>query len=86
MVGPSEEYRERLLAIQSYRYSSQNFDKKIDVSFSSTFFVQRWEFKKHHKSVYKKDRAEKFLQKVRPIIQNLFFLEICFLTFLGVSR
>jgi hypothetical protein len=38
------------------------------------------------KTFYKKNRVEKFLQKARPEIENRFFLEFSFITFLGVSR
>jgi hypothetical protein len=72
----------------------QSFDKKFDVSFSSTFFVlSRFRVffsdgnsKTLQKTFCKKNRVEKFLQKNRPKIQNRFFLKICFITFLGVSR
>jgi hypothetical protein len=37
------------------------------------------------KTFCKKNRVEKFLQKIRPKIQNRLFLEKIFITFLGVS-
>jgi hypothetical protein len=72
----------------------QNFDKNFDVSFLSTFFVLshfRVFFsdgspKTLQKTFYKKHRVEKFLQKIRPKVQNQIFLELFFITFLGVSR
>jgi hypothetical protein len=62
----------------------QYFDKKIDVSFSSTFFVlscfrvffSDGSSKTLQKTFCKKNRVEKFLQKIRPKIQNRLFLEI----------
>jgi hypothetical protein len=59
---------------------STNF---FDVSFSSTFFVlSRFRVflsdessKTLQKTFYKKNRVEKFLQKIRPKIQNRLFLE-----------
>jgi hypothetical protein len=42
---------------------------------------QRREFKSTTKNVLQKNRVEKFLQKVRPKIQNRFFLEIVFSRF-----
>jgi hypothetical protein len=38
------------------------------------------------KTFHKKNRVERFLQKIRPKIQNRLFLELFFITFLGVSR
>jgi hypothetical protein len=63
---------------------SQNLDKKIDVSFSSTSFVlSRFRVffsdgssKTLQKTFFKKNRVEKFSQKVRPKIQNRLFLDI----------
>jgi hypothetical protein len=57
---------------------SPNLDKIFDVSFSSTFFVlSRFRVffsdgssKALQKTFYKKNRVEKFLQEVRPKIQN----------------
>jgi hypothetical protein len=73
---------------------SQNVDKNFDVSFSSTFFVlsrfrvffRDGSSKTLQKTFYKKNRVEKFLQQIRPEVQNRLFLEIFFITFLGVSR
>jgi hypothetical protein len=73
---------------------SQNFDKKFDVSFSSTSFVSshfRVFFsdgspKTLQKTFYKKNRVEKFLQKIRPKLQNRLFLDFFlsrFWAFLG---
>jgi hypothetical protein len=61
----------------------QHVTKKIDVSFSSTFFVlSRFRVflsdgssKTLQKTFCKKNRVEKFLQKIRPKIQNRFFLD-----------
>jgi hypothetical protein len=72
----------------------QNFDKNFDVSFSSTFFVlshfrvffSDGSSKTLKKTFCKKKRVEKFLQKIRPKIQNRRFLDFFFITFLGVSR
>jgi hypothetical protein len=68
--------------------------KNFDVSFSSTFFVlsrfraflSDGSSKTLQKTFYKKNRVEKFLQKIRPKIQNRLFLDFFFITFLGVSR
>jgi hypothetical protein len=57
---------------------SQNFDKNFDVSFSSTFFVlshfrvffSDGSSKTLQKTFYNKNRVEKFLQKIRPEVQN----------------
>jgi hypothetical protein len=57
--------------------------KKFDDSFSSTFFVlSRFRVflsdgssKTLQKTYYQKNRVEKFLQKIRPKIQNRLFLE-----------
>jgi hypothetical protein len=73
---------------------SQNFDKNFDVSFSSTFFVlshfrvffSDGSSKTLQKTFCKKNRVEKFLQKIRPKVQNRLFLDFFFITFLGVSR
>jgi hypothetical protein len=69
-----------------------HFDKNFDVSvsFSSTFFVlSRFRVflsdgssKTLQKSLHTKNRVEKFLQKIRPKIQNRFFLEF-FLSHFG---
>jgi hypothetical protein len=73
---------------------SEISEKKFDVSFSSTFFVLS-RFRVFlgdgsstalQKTFYKKNRVEKFLQKIRPEIQNRLFLEFFVITFLGVSR
>jgi hypothetical protein len=60
----------------------KNFDKNFDVSFSSTFFVlshfrvfSAMGVQKHDKKRLQKNRVEKFLQKIRPKIQNRLFLE-----------
>jgi hypothetical protein len=77
----------------------QNFDKNFgvsfsfDVSFSSTFFVlSRFRVfffdgssKALQKRFYKKNRVEKFPQKIDKKSKTDFF-SICFITFLGVSR
>jgi hypothetical protein len=60
---------------------SQNFDQNFDVSFSSTFFVlshfrvffSDGSSKALQKTFYKKNRVEKFLQKIRPKVQNRLF-------------
>ena len=62
---------------------SKILTKIFDVSFSSTFFVlSRFRVflsdgssKTLQKTFYKKNRVEKFLQKIRPKIQNRLFLE-----------
>jgi hypothetical protein len=71
---------------------SKSFDKNFDVSFSSIFFCfiafsgvsQRWEFN----NTTKKNRVEKFLQKIKKIDQKskTDFFSIFFITFLGVCR
>jgi hypothetical protein len=73
----------------------KQIDKNFDVSFSSIFFVlsrfrvrvsQRWEFKNTTKNVLQKNRVEKFLQNIRPKIQNRFFSQFFlsrFWAFLG---
>jgi hypothetical protein len=72
----------------------QNFDQNFDVSFPSTFFVlSRFRVflsdgssKPLQKTFCKKNSVEKFLQKIRPKIQNRFFLDFClsrFWAFLG---
>jgi hypothetical protein len=69
----------------------QNFDKTFVVSFSSTFFVlSRFRVffsdgssQTLQKTFCKTNRVERFLQKVRPKIQNRFFLEFSFITFFG---
>jgi hypothetical protein len=69
-------------------------DKKFDVSFSSTplglscfrVFFSDGSSKALQETFYKKNRVEKFLQKVRKKIQNRNFLDFFLLTFLGVSR
>jgi hypothetical protein len=74
--------------------NTQNFDKNFDVSFSSTFFVlshfrvffSDGSSKTLQKTFCKKNRVEKFPQKIRPKIQNRRFLDFFFITFLGVSR
>jgi hypothetical protein len=72
---------------------SRTIDKNFDVSASDYFgFVavsgvsQRWEFRNTTKKFCKKNRVEKFLQKIRPKIQNRFFVEFVYIKFLGVSR
>jgi hypothetical protein len=60
----------------------KKIDKNFNVSFSSTFLVlsRFWVFlsdgssKALNKTFYKKHRFERFLQKIRPKIQNRFFL------------
>jgi hypothetical protein len=67
----------------------QNFDKNFDVSFSSTFFVLshfRVFFsdgisKTLQKTFCKKNRVEKFLQKIRPEVQNRLFLDFVYHVF-----
>jgi hypothetical protein len=62
---------------------SKKIGKNFGVSFSSFFFgfiafsgvFQRQEFKNTTKKICKKNRVEKFLQKVRPQIQNRLFLD-----------
>jgi hypothetical protein len=62
---------------------SKKIDKNFDVSFSSTFFVlSRFRVflsdgssKTHKKTLYKKHRVEKLFTKIRPKIQNRFFLD-----------
>jgi hypothetical protein len=73
---------------------SQNFQQHFDVSFSSTsvvlsrfrVFFSDGSSKPLHKTFYRKNRVEKFLQKIRPKVQNRLFLEFFLITFLGVSR
>jgi hypothetical protein len=72
----------------------QNFDKIFRCQFSLDFLCfiafsgvsQRWEFKNTKKNVLQNNRVEKYLQKIRPKIQNRLFLESFFIMFLGVSR
>jgi hypothetical protein len=72
----------------------QNFDKNFDVSFSSAFFVlshfrvffSDGSSKALQRTFCKKNRVEKFLQKIRPKVQNRLFLDFFlsrFWAFLG---
>jgi hypothetical protein len=79
-----------------FRENSQEIDKNLDASFSSTFFVLlRFQVllsdgspKTQQKTFYKKARVEKFLPKNRQKtkIQNPFFSRFLLIAFLGVSR
>jgi hypothetical protein len=73
---------------------SKTIDKKIDVSFSSTFFVDRvfgcfsaMGVQKHTKKTFcKKHRAEKCLQKKLTKNPKPIFSRVFLTTLLGVSR